>query len=403
MRDDRTPYLNLPLPNQGNTLSEDLPRLRQAFSMLDENAAGMPSAATQAEVTAGLNAVKYVSPLTLSGARIKAAQIDGVLDVSHVPSAAMQDLVDVLNDAERFALTAAVPGVHLGASVRVLQNAQGTPYDPPKLYIIHDMDNLSSEAGYREYSIVVQWEDIKGKPLGDTPTEGNLVVYGEGGTVPVAAPIAPTDATTKAYVDTAFLDYFLGWKIFKGIHPVAKPGMVPVKGTLLANAATLYPKAWAYLQSAEGQALCTTEALWQAASIAKWATLADGTQIGWDGIGGVCKYVIDLNAGTIRVPDLRGMYEEMDGYDSLGVGGVHGDGSRRVQGAWSDAAYVLPKDTSGCITAINNSGSGNYTSPISTSLSTKLLDTARVVPVANKNQPRAYGVLGCVYLGLPAS
>jgi hypothetical protein len=35
MRDDRTPHLSLPLPNGENTLDEDLPRLRAAFTALD--------------------------------------------------------------------------------------------------------------------------------------------------------------------------------------------------------------------------------------------------------------------------------------------------------------------------------------------------------------------------------
>jgi hypothetical protein len=38
MRDDRTNYLNLPLPSGQNTLDEDLPRLRQAFAGLDAKA-----------------------------------------------------------------------------------------------------------------------------------------------------------------------------------------------------------------------------------------------------------------------------------------------------------------------------------------------------------------------------
>jgi hypothetical protein len=405
------------LPNQGNQLSEDLPRLRESFVALDAKAqaadqqtaendaaqtAARPVAATQGEVNTGNNSVKYVTPNTLKHTTFNASRISGgTLDISLIPAAALEDLITVQNDAALYALTAA--DVHVGVSVRVLEDNEGQAYDPPRLYIIHDMGNLDNEAGYREYSIVVRWEDIKSKPLGETPARGNLVVYGEGGTVPVSAPVAAGDAASKGYVDTAFLDYFLGWHIFKGIHPAARPGMVPVTGTLIANAATLYPKAWAYLQSADGQLLCTTETLWQAASVAKWATLADDTQIGWDGIGGVCKYVIDTDAGTIRVPDLRGMYEEVAGFDSLGVGMVHGDAIRNITGglrpwhvqliSWR-GAFVSGEDST------SNRPGGADANLLTPWI---IFDPSRVVPTANKNQPRAWGALACVYLGLPAS
>ena len=39
MKDEKTPYLNLPLPSGENTLDQDLPRLRAAFDLLDGNAA----------------------------------------------------------------------------------------------------------------------------------------------------------------------------------------------------------------------------------------------------------------------------------------------------------------------------------------------------------------------------
>ena len=42
-------------------------------------------------------------------------------------------------------------------------------------------------------------------------------------------------------------------------HPTLKPGFQPAQGGLLANAATKYPEAWAYLQTTEGRKLCKTE------------------------------------------------------------------------------------------------------------------------------------------------
>jgi hypothetical protein len=173
--------------------------------------------------------------------------------------------------------------------------------------------------------------------------------------------------------------------------------MVPVTGTLIEDAVTKYPQAWAYLLSTAGQKLCTTEALWQAASAAKTYTLADGTQIGWDGIGGVCKYVIDTNAGTIRVPDLRGMYEEVSGYDSLDVGGVHGDGMRNIIGAVSPRGGLSPTSITGPFYSTGEAGAAELSA--TTLPYTIRFDASRVVPTANKFQPRAWGALACVYLG----
>ena len=100
-------------------------------------------------------------------------------------------------------------------------------------------------------------------------------------------------------------------------HPSLKPGFQPAQGGLLANAATLYPEAWAYLQTVEGQKLCKSEAEWQAMTTATWATLADGSKVGWNGIGGAPYYAPNTATGALRLPDLRGMYAEAAGFDAL--------------------------------------------------------------------------------------
>ena len=184
-------------------------------------------------------------------------------------------------------------------------------------------------------------------------------------------------------------------------HPTLKPGFQPAQGGLLANAATLYPEAWAYLQTSEGQKLCTTEAEWRAMTTAIWHTNADGTTVGWNGIGGAPFYVQDLSAGTLRMPDLRGMYVEAAGFDSLGVGGVHGDAIRNIVGSVSQVhAGAAGTSMSGAIRA-------NYGNADSGSVNQGegrfgfVFDPSRVVPTANKMQPRAWGALACVYLGAP--
>lgn len=188
-------------------------------------------------------------------------------------------------------------------------------------------------------------------------------------------------------------------------HPTLRPGFQPAQGGLIPNAATLYPDAWAYLQTAEGQKLCKTEAEWQAMSTATWYTLADGTTVGWNGIGGVPYYVQDLNAGTLRLPDLRGMYAEASGFDSLGAGGVHGDGSRPITGSFFAVYGGGPDDSagSGCFSTQTVSEEGQPSTNAGSHNLVYTFQSSRVVPTAAQNQPRAWGALACVYLGQPAS
>lgn len=179
-----------------------------------------------------------------------------------------------------------------------------------------------------------------------------------------------------------------------------RPGFQPAQGGLLENAATLYPEAWSYLQTPEGQMLCTTEAEWQAMTTAVWATLADGTRVGWNGIGGAPYYAPNTATGALRLPDLRGMYAEAAGFDALGVGGVHGDAIRNITGRitpHNNSAYL--GQGMGYI-----EGEAIRTVPANSTTTQPTggnwgLDASRVVPVAAKNQVRAWGALACVYLG----
>lgn len=188
-------------------------------------------------------------------------------------------------------------------------------------------------------------------------------------------------------------------------HPTLKPGFQPAQGGLLANAATLYPEAWAYLQTAEGQLLCKTESEWQAMTTATWATLADGTKVGWNGIGGAPFYVVDTANGTLRLPDLRGMYAEAAGFDSLGVGDSHGDMMRKIEGTIGYAAnghWVQGKTSKAfAITYTPNMGSSLMLDDITRDY-TASFDSSRVVPVGTVNKTRAWGALVCCYLGAPA-
>lgn len=217
---------------------------------------------------------------------------------------------------------------------------------------------------------------------------------------------AATPSAVKAAYDKAAAGGFLLCEFYFFRHPTLRPGFQPAQGGLLQNAATLYPEAWAYLQTTEGQKLCTTEAAWQAMTKATWATLADGSKVGWNGIGGASYYAPNTATGALRLPDLRGMYAEAAGFDALGVGGTHGDAGREILGTfpavYGGGANPAPAEgISGCFasTLVGVEGSG----PVSAS-SVNLIyafAASRMTPVANKVQPRAWGALACCYLGAP--
>ena len=93
----------------------------------------------------------------------------------------------------------------------------------------------------------------------------------------------------------------------------------------------------------------------------------------------------------------------MAGYDSLGVGGVHGDMIRNIMGVLAvidyasavgvtaTGAFALDKYTNGPPSTDSASG---YQASFSAS---------RVGPVGSANKPRAWGALACCYLGTPVA
>ena len=182
-------------------------------------------------------------------------------------------------------------------------------------------------------------------------------------------------------------------------HPRLKPGFQPAQGGLLENAAENYPEAWEYLQSSEGSLLCKTEAAWQALTTATWATLADGSTVGWNGIGGAPFYALHLDTGALRLPDLRGMHVEAAGFNALDVGGAAGDVARRVMGwLWPTGTGAYAGGVCYPRPGVYGAGYGSHASNEGTGI-----DTARVVPTGPANAPRRWGALACVYLGRPAS
>ena len=237
---------------------------------------------------------------------------------------------------------------------------------------------------------------IADKAPGIATSEKNGIGRPDGITITIDASGKYT-ATTRPFILGEFY-YFR--------HPSLRAGFAPCQGGILANAVTQHPEIWAYLQTAEGQLLLKTEAEWQAMSTATWATLADGTKVGWNGIGGVPYYVQDLATGTLRLPDLRGMYAEAAGFDSLGVGGVDGDRMRRIQGSsamGTNAGILgrtgLPIQTGAFTVGTQRTSSGEYSGIAGYDLA---FDSALAVPTGAAFAPRRWGALACCYLGTPA-
>ena len=205
--------------------------------------------------------------------------------------------------------------------------------------------------------------------------------------------------------DPFFVGEFYPWR-----HPQTHPGFEVADGTILTALDEIYPEAWEYFQTPHGQMLCKTEAQWQAQSVKVEYTLADGTQTGWNGIGGNPWYVLDVGAKTLRLPDIRGTLAEPAGFDLLDVGGSHLDMIRNLYGkvvptsatATGNAPVAAFSEAEG---AFALQGDGIYMNALLTrasSLGTNFIFNAqRAVPTGNANKVRSWGALSCVYLGAP--
>lgn len=74
--------------------------------------------------------------------KVDASKIDGVIDISHIPAAALERLVKVENKDARLALT--IKDVQKGDSVQQL--------DTKNIYMVADDTKLNSEDGYVQYT-----------------------------------------------------------------------------------------------------------------------------------------------------------------------------------------------------------------------------------------------------------
>ncbi len=188
-----------------------------------------------------------------------------------------------------------------------------------------------------------------------------------------------------------------GIRFFEDEMP--RPGYVECNAGVVSNFAATYPQMAAYLETPWGQSrLVSSLAEYEALHTAIWHTNADGTKVGWQGIGGVAKFYWDKVADTLKMPDLQDMFQGAAGA-SLGVGAAQGDQGRRRQGLLNNTASVSAEGifySTGGGQIRNSTGNTYGVSPV-------YYDNVRVEPVGPANAPRRWGSLACAYLGTPAS
>ena len=207
------------------------------------------------------------------------------------------------------------------------------------------------------------------------------------------------DATGKlSVIAQQRMDPVGGIRFFEDEQP--RPGYVPCMATTISNFSATYPEMSAYLSTPYGAARLVTLEEYEALHTATWATLADGSTVGWNGIGGVTKFVWDKAADTLKMPDLQEMFRSSTGA-SLGVGGVHGDMTRPATGKVTAVYGAAGESVMGVFYRQDNAAV-HTASGYGVGYSDLYFDISRKTPVGNANKPRAWGALACCYLGQPA-
>ncbi|MDL2306616.1 hypothetical protein LJC48_01115 [Desulfovibrio sp. OttesenSCG-928-C06] len=184
-------------------------------------------------------------------------------------------------------------------------------------------------------------------------------------------------------------------------------GWAPCYGDWIEDVSQKYPRFLVYLQSPVGAFRRVTEEEYEALHVAAKYTYPDGSVESFNGLGGVNKFVWDEAANRLRLPDLRGLFRGADGYDSLGVGDVDIDRSRRMTGEASRG------DSIGYIIASLDGASGVFTKTgklyANTAASTTSggtnasyaigFDSELVIPTGGRFAPAAFYGIPAVYLG----
>ena len=180
--------------------------------------------------------------------------------------------------------------------------------------------------------------------------------------------------------------------MFHNFYEQAPPkGWRVRNGEILYNADIVFPELWAALEKPENA--------WKVKPIDEWSSMSEAA----GGIGGVPYFVLDIVNRTIKLPDTRGDYEEGAGFDGLNVGEWHTDAIRNIKGTivpGDQFANTGVKSATGVFKAGATLAGRHFAiSGANSACDTIDFDASRVLPTANKNQPRAFGVLPCVYVG----
>lgn len=94
--------------------------------------------------------------------------VSGIINIARIPQGAIEKLVKVANDTERFALT--LTNVQNGDSVAVLNTATSGPI---YLYIVTDETKLSNTSGYTEYTSGISTNRVYWQNILNTPNSLN--------------------------------------------------------------------------------------------------------------------------------------------------------------------------------------------------------------------------------------
>ncbi len=211
----------------------------------------------------------------------------------------------------------------------------------------------------------------------------------------------PTSNATfwKHAVAQQQMDPVGGIRFFEDEMP--RPGYVECNAGVVSNFAATYPQMAAYLETPWGQTrLVSSLAEYETLHTAVWHTNADGTKVGWQGIGGVAKFFWNKVNDTLKMPDLQDMFQGASG-PSLGVGEVHGDMIRNITGVLA----IIDESTAAAATGpfAKDALTKGPPSTDSNSGYTASFVASRAVPTGAANKPRAWGALACCWLGIPAS
>ena len=216
---------------------------------------------------------------------IDASQItSGVIDARLIPATAIDELVVVANDTERFALT--TDKVQRGDHVKVTETS--------KLYEVIDDTKLSSEDGYVEYLASVDWVSVTGKPTEFTPISHN---HSLSQITDYVAPVIPT----KLPNPNALTIKYNGVQAFVYDGSSAETGNFvvtaeTVPGVAKATDLELYRKKSDVLTSADISDFTTAVT---GTKVNASQTADSASSVSWDNITGTPEQIITA-AGTVQ-------------------------------------------------------------------------------------------------------